>query len=612
MVRSTPVVAALVVLAAAGTWWSLTGRDPEARPDVSLADVPDMDSEAPTAVIDPRGSRPPPTIGERAEERKPAPGERRSDPDVGGAAPPLPEVATPSLRSRSSADTTSPPPAASLPAEPWRPAPPPLTLSFRDPGVFPIEAEAEARTNDRRPGTLSGSVVKPDGKPLVGAFVRLHARQALGEIREPTWSDLTSLPVLARARTRGDGTFGFLLVPDAEYVVTSGPEPTLSHAWRFATARKGRFSPVVLRPRWRAVVRVVDEDGAPVARAHVNVADVADPRERAPDRPQWNGSGPTHADGTCFVEGRAPGSRARVQVKPDRVLEHGEVDLASWVVADDTLVLPRLHEVSGRLTGAEGLHRWEVALWARRGEGPWERIQIPDDRLDFRLLRLPKGPVTLKAHRTDVLSFDAEARDVVVEAGAKDVQLPVDPGETLAVRVAGWSREGPTGMPAHAWKSGETLDYKRMHLAVSSDGSIRVRGVRRGTRYDVWVPRTGAAPMCALGRGLEVGTSEHVLQPVEIRTLDGRVTEIPDGHRGVNIQATCEGWTVDAVGVLVDGSFTFLLPPLAGPWTVRAATRRYTSPPRPVMENWEGSASAEAGARSVTVRLEKKEDTPPR
>lgn len=499
---------------------------------------------------------------------------------------------------------------------PARPRPPAPSLAaglpFADPAEPPVAAFVPEGTPPRDPRTLVGRVLRPDKTPVEGVTVRLLARKP-GDSDEGF--DPATAPtrrVLGRATTNTKGEFGFRGVVAEEVLVVADRSPGLAHA--VAKPRLSRPDGpvnVVVRCPWRAVLRVTDEAGAPVARARVDVFDA--PATAVPRRPAGGSETGRYmvfsdARGELDFTGISPVEDAwRVVVTPADVPPVSRPrELRGFRFTDATIVLPRAYAVRGVVRDSGVVRRpagrplQEIAAWWRAESGSWTPIRVADDG-SFALEGLAPGTVRLRAHPKDLRAFDEAARETVVAAGTDGLVLEADVGETFEVRVADlepwpvatsvrgqawWKLHGTEASPA-------TVSYREL----DGEGVASIRGVRPGDALDVYIPQAGTGERCVYEVGLPGARRRVDVHTRPLVSLDGRLEGARTDQRHARLSASADGWDFSPArqGEAIRGG----VPPVA---TLRVAFEG-RSVQGGVTEVVEGHANVDP-RRPFTVRVE--------
>jgi len=302
---------------------------------------------------------------------------------------------------------------------------------------------------------------------------------------------------------------------------------------------------------------VTDPEGAAVPRADVaffdGVGPVAPlPPGARPREPMCRAFADRRGE-VEFLGGPAPRTEGRLVVTPDgggpAVLAR---EIERFTFADATIVVARAHTVRGvvrdrgPVRATEGRPLREVAAWFRVEGVPWAPIEFGDDGA-FTLRGLARGPVRLLAHPKDLRAFDEAARELVVAAGAEDVVVDVDPGETLEVRVddlvalpSGASVRGNAWWKLHgAEASSTTVAYGEL----DGDGVAAIRGVRPGDSLDLFIPQAGTGERCVYETGLSGATRRVAVKTKPLVELDGRIEGAePEMWRRSRLSARADGW----------------------------------------------------------------------
>lgn len=180
--------------------------------------------------------------------------------------------------------------------------------------LSPGERHDGVRIELERGGTLTGSVLAPDGRPLPDATVRVSPNLVWGGIE---------------GRTDGDGRYRLPGLPEGVLQVRAD-HPDFVAAVREITAGDGEIQlDLQLGSGHRVGGRVVDDGGSPIAGARVMLGGQANRNLLRPAR--------TRADGRFEIDGVAPGWW-RISASKE-----------GWVQAEEA---PRI-EVDGPVSGVE-------------------------------------------------------------------------------------------------------------------------------------------------------------------------------------------------------------------------------------------------------------------
>ncbi len=543
------------------------------RPTYVRLDAPSDGERTGRADAGPAANSPPPEAATSrvpgppaANEMPPAAPDRKADtPDAAGLA------RSPSGRAPVVAARATPEPETAPGGGPVRPPASAPGLVFADPPEFAAKAFVPDPSGPRDVHAIVGNVLRPDRTPAIGLTVRLVEREKGDEVNRDRPIDparLSRRRVLGRTTTSATGAFGFLGVNVDEVIAVVDRSPGLAHATgQPRLSRRDGPASVVLHPSWRTVLRVTDPEGVAVPSADVVFFDRVGPalvptpgvRPRDPIR-----HGTTDARGDVeFLGAPAPGVEGRLVVTPGRVPPVLVREIERFVWADATIVLPRAYTVRGVVHDTRPVRRsagrplQEIAAWFRVEGRPWTPIEIGDDGA-FTLRALARGPVRLIAHPKDLRALDEAARETVVAAGAEDVALEVDAGETFEVRVddlVASPNEGNVRGQA-CWKL-HGVDASPTNVAyreLDGEGVAEIRGVRPGDALDVYIPQAGIGDRCVYETGLPGARRRIAVKTKPLLELDGRIEGVvPEMLQRSRLIARADGWdfwpagTVDAI-----------------------------------------------------------------
>jgi RNA polymerase sigma factor (sigma-70 family) len=282
--------------------------------------------------------------------------------------------------------------------------------------VGPVDGESRSvQVTLTRAVLLSGAVLDERGKPVAGAVITAV----------PVWPEL---PKTARAPaqgggpsrgaphgetpTRADGTFTLDGLAAIDYDLAS-EVPTSNARPDPVRVRGGRKDVRIAAPRAAVItVRVLDLQGKPIAGALVS----AYREHRRIDGRRTDGAGVAKPVGLDPAESYSLRIRA-----PDHVDEV----IDDWCPADGVHHLPLDRPISGVVHDSRGpVRRWVRVHYRVPGRDEWRQVTTGNDGT-FRLTEIPEGMVEIRAMRsTGGRSLD-DAESVTVNAGAKDVVVPI-------------------------------------------------------------------------------------------------------------------------------------------------------------------------------------------
>ena len=410
---------------------------------------------------------------------------------------------------------------------------------------------------------IVGVVRGPDGKGVQGAIV--SASDA-----SPDSSDASTTP-LSAATTDAAGAFRLEGLGSDEVTISVAvsaayvaPEPV--------TARGGGVGvEFELRPAVPASVTVLDWAGKPTAGAEVRARDLEDPA-----RP-LRAAAVSDAKGLARLGSLDRSRTYSVSIAPPSArsdLLPGT--LKAWTPTDATATLERGFTLEVRIVDLSGRPVSQAMLWQQKPGGAWSSEPAGDEgRVTLR--RLPAGSVWLIAAPEGVNQFPTSPDPRVARTRAKAdqglVELRIDPGQDLVVRVEGAGARGERG-----WRGvlHEEVDASESTtpLSLSSstpDGVLRWRGLKPGMKYTLWIPPEEGGTLSCLKRGV-VGGTEVAVRLTAGRTISGRVFG-PAGTGQFSVQAAAGRVTVDG-RVEATGHYEITGLPDGVTWRLFAAGRQ--------------------------------------
>ena len=234
-----------------------------------------------------------------------------------------------------------------------------------------------------------------------------------------------------------------------------------------------------------ATITVRAEDGAPLVGAKVEAhidEDVID----APDQGERNAEAVSDAQGRCQLSGldEAAAYDLYVRVRSDGEA-FAEEHLESWRPADTTVVLKRLHTLSGRVESPTG-EPIDGALVTLDVEGakPARVRSKTGGVFVFEGLRAGTGRLRATWHEPagNGTLVGAASETVAVRMGQQDIVLRLPLGRDLSIHIQNvsswwglgrWLRVAPIGGPKGA----------RVWLEVAASGKVLCRGLDPGRSY---------------------------------------------------------------------------------------------------------------------------------
>ena len=171
--------------------------------------------------------------------------------------------------------------------------------------------------------------------------------------------------------------------------------------------------------------------------------------------------------------------------------------------------------------------------------------------------------------------FGGHEPAVLVEAGAEDVVLTLDPGIELVVHVDNWpAGERESGEAALFEQSGREPAYATTRVA--PDGSARFRGLGAGRAYTLWIA-PGGGGLSLLQRDVRAAATPVHVSLTRGKSITGRLT-IPSGAKLRNVMASREDGLMHVQGTAkADGTYEILGLP-EGSWTVQASAAERCGP----------------------------------
>ena len=417
-------------------------------------------------------------------------------------------------------------------------------------GPWPVPTgDTEVEIRAAAPLSVRGRVVDPEGRGVAG--VELAASPYFPEFGEDRGESGGTF-----ARTESDASGGFLVegLGDREYFVTVEPPRSWAPA-EGVRVRPGETAPDVrLHPSVAAVLTVVDESGARIAGALVDLRSVHGD----------DSHGVTDAEGKLRIDGLDPSIPHGLRVQGPKEREDlGTVDIPIPSPVDMTVTLPTRYrlEVTVRDPAGRPLEGIHVAWEATAEPGAW-RSESTDSAGLARFRDLPEGEIRIEASLPGAGGSRRPGASVVVSTALGKADLVLDPGGTAVLRVAG--AEGENLLLASFARE---EDLEPIQEGAGEDGRIHLRGLAPGAAYNVYL-RDLDSDRCALLRGVRAGDREREVVLVPGRPITGKVL-LPEGADTFSV-ALLVGKTV-----LIDGrpgeggAFEFPAVP-EGTWTVVA------------------------------------------
>jgi len=489
-------------------------------------------------------------------------------------------------------------------------------------------APAEALSLALAPtASLAGRVVDAEGgKPLAG--VRLLAR-AEGEAA-----------YLARSRT--DGGYAIRGLPPRTYRLSVDDDRFVSWSHPVTVAAgQGQTQDVPLARGATLAGRVVDEQGAPIAGARVQVTRGGENAIQAFVRSmEGEGVVRTGRDGSFRATRLAPGEGQRLDVRHDEYEERaiGGLSLTTGATRSGvTVVLSRglsvrgvVKDEEGRpLAGAEVTLSSSRTLRAGRGGvqmsfiGPGNQVRRetgPDGRFEFRGLK--EGDYTISSRRAGFARATVDPVKVGQTRPPEPLDLVLRPGAMISGFLHDKTGSGASGWSVSARAVGQEAGMSfgpgaiRTEEPTGPDGAFLLEGLTAGEAYDLQVMGpSGLGPRKAGVAAPAEGVELTVTGAGQIR---GRVVEAESGRAIPDFQLRYQPDSQGGMRFMMrmgpgrgrgphetqpfhaeDGSFVLEDVP-AGRWTVEAFAAGYQSGSASGVTVGEGEA-----AEGVDVRLSK-------
>jgi hypothetical protein len=331
---------------------------------------------------------------------------------------------------------------------------------------------------------VSGTVKGPDGAPVDGAWVTLHARGS-GERQ--------------RVVTGGDGRFEFRAT-EGLFTLRAGKDG-FAPSERESVGAKGRTGIVLTLAASGSVRgRVVETGGAAVAGAKVSAGDA---------------SVLSGEDGGFELTGFPRAERVEVTAAAEGYeLARAEValDASGAAVLAEPLVLEPKPGFGGRVLDPEGAPLARVGAGASRGLMEQDH-QISDGAGRYWFDKADGGEWTVRLSHPEYLPEKIDG--VRAEAGRRTVlpDVRLRPGGEIVGRVADSAGNPVEGARVAAWPSKAPADLSDLALmamadrgespATASDGTFRVAGLADG-EHTLWVVAEGFRPLKREGVSVQI------------------------------------------------------------------------------------------------------------
>ncbi|MDJ0522082.1 MAG: carboxypeptidase regulatory-like domain-containing protein [Planctomycetota bacterium] len=478
-----------------------------------------------------------------------------------------------------------------------------LVGSTRGATIQPISiTSGKAEVRLPRPVSIAGTVKGPDGKGVAG--VRVSARPVhphRGTSRTGRQHGEAISDAQGRFEVRGLGplTYKLAIRAPSEYA----PVPTID-----AQGGDERIA-VELRTGAAATLTILDYEGKPVAGASAYLRAVQEDREQPSYR---SFGGPTSdAQGVLALKGLEPGVVFDLTVNPPgtRRQDLRTIQLKKWSPANETLTFQRAYTIKGQVRTTEGKIPTEVNLrWRKVGTQRWQYGGDVQEDGSFTISQLEAGRYELKVGggveavampRAPGEPAPPEPNVVTARAGATGVQLVVDLGATLTVKVRGLSGTGEDqGRTAYLRESVQR-GAQFIHGRWERSDTIAFRGLKADSTYTLWI---GGLPGGRYVRqtGVRAQRTTLTVDAQEGGTIRGVIKVPPEAGtlRHIHVSAfRQDGAGSNANADLETGRFTLEGLP-EGEWTLTAYGWGEDS------GQWRGTATASVGGE-VEIVLKK-------
>ncbi len=365
---------------------------------------------------------------------------------------------------------------------------------------------------------LHGQVLEASGDPLPGARVMYRSAPPADPMAAPDrFDDL----VHRHARSDAAGRFRLAGLPAGEGTLTIQAEDRVTLHQSITLPADG--DAVYTLETGRSVsLRIVDEDGAPLAGARLLLA--TDVSRRDPMQPRDTVRGESDAEGRVVLRALTAG-RYRLSVDADDHYGHFDpVEITDETERLDDLVMTRGLEITGTVSEADGAPVAGArvgAMMQRPARGmPWmERDAETDAEGAFRIGGLPEGVYRLGVR--DARTFEELSTVPDVPAGSEDLVVILAERHTIPLRVLGPDGRPAAGaefsvQPTGPHRTIRSLRDERQTTDAEGRASITVRG---GARYAIAVRRR---PWVDATHPLDLTAGREAPASIEIRMKAGR------------------------------------------------------------------------------------------
>jgi hypothetical protein len=373
---------------------------------------------------------------------------------------------------------------------------------------------------------LAGLAIWPRAAPRATApsgfrgriFDRDHRAIARAQV-EAVWIGQDDPPrTIATARANADGDYRLIATPPAaEQGVLALRVSAVGYgtAGRRVTVAEPRQDFRLVRGATDLTLRVVSEDGAPIAAADVVVS--IEPAAGSPDELVVL-DGKTGADGAWRVPGVGvePGALHWLASAPGRGRGFGQlakpagdapIEIVARMAAGAALVAALVDKDGAPVTGA--------TVIARELDGPWRDSAGSDPAGAARIAGAPRDvDLALEVTGDWILAGESEQQPLRLAPDERDrtIKLVVEPAGRIEGTVV-TTRGAPIAAAVVAATPSDHVLTRHHAVATAPDGSFVLRGLRAGTTWDLEVRHPARAPafqdrVAARTRGLRVELHE--------------------------------------------------------------------------------------------------------